>query len=464
MKRILLSIFIVALILFVHVSAETCDSGKISISSFEVLEKSDNVVISDEDVFDGNKLVLNFSMSEVGDNIKYRVSIKNDSSLDYELDENSISINSQYLDYSIDTVSDNTIKAKSSKELFLNVSYENEVPASEFSSGSFNNKETVVFDFSHDEVPNLINIITNPQTLAASFLVLVVVIVLIIITILFILKKKPKKNIMLLLLPLLFIPFSVYAICKYELKVESNIEIVEPKTCLSFDSDSWEIISKNVKENKTECYSVGDTKNVELSGIGTFTVRISNMSTPEVCSNPEFSQTACGFVVEFQDIIQNKQFNTTSSNSGGWENSFIREYLNTEILSKMPSDLQEVISPTYVVSGHEKGKSSNYITTDKLYLLATGELWQKVGTDDIGYDSADTLTRQLDYYAAIPVTSTSCEGAIKKYRNYGMSWWLRSAHKTSDNYIGNVQANGKTNSYYGHASLSFGVSPAFKIA
>ena len=46
---------------------------------------------------------------------------------------------------------------------------------------------------------------------------------------------------------------------------------------------------------------VGDTKEVDLGSFGTHTVRISNMSK---CTNGETSETACGFVVEFADIIK----------------------------------------------------------------------------------------------------------------------------------------------------------------
>jgi len=236
-----------------------------------------------------------------------------------------------------------------------------------------------------------------------------------------------------------------------------------PHTCVSFAEDSWDDIQYNVSSNYTSCYHVGDTKEVELSGLGTYTLRISNMSNPDICSTSGFSQTACGFVIEFKDLIEKRVFNSTATNRGGWRDSEARAYLNNELLNKFPNDLKKHIKNTFVVSGHESGVSNNYETYDKLYLISTSELWQKVGTNDIGYDSADTLTRQLDYYAQIPVTSTSYSGAVKRLNGSALQWWLRSAHKTSTNYIGNVQSNGKTNAYHGHASLVYGISPAFKI-
>ena len=40
-----------------------------------------------------------------------------------------------------------------------------------------------------------------------------------------------------------------------------------------------------------------------MGELGVHTLRISNMSTPQECNDEAFSQTACGFVVEFVDII-----------------------------------------------------------------------------------------------------------------------------------------------------------------
>ena len=38
------------------------------------------------------------------------------------------------------------------------------------------------------------------------------------------------------------------------------------------------------------------------------------MSTPDECKTEGFSQTACGFVVEFTDVITKHTMNSTSTN------------------------------------------------------------------------------------------------------------------------------------------------------
>ena len=71
----------------------------------------------------------------------------------------------------------------------------------------------------------------------------------------------------------------------------------------SFNSHSWETIIANINSGNTSNYNVGDTKEIDLGSFGIHTLRIANKSTPAECSTTGFSQTACGFVLEFADIV-----------------------------------------------------------------------------------------------------------------------------------------------------------------
>lgn len=66
----------------------------------------------------------------------------------------------------------------------------------------------------------------------------------------------------------------------------------------------------------SDVYKVGDTKQI-LIGNKSYKVRIANKSTPEECTREDFSQTTCGFVVEFVDIIEQRQMNSSYTNVGG---------------------------------------------------------------------------------------------------------------------------------------------------
>ena len=222
---------------------------------------------------------------------------------------------------------------------------------------------------------------------------------------------------------------------------------------VSFAEDDWSTIAKNVKKGHTSKYSIGDTKEVSVGSFGTHTVRISNMSE---CTNGEKSETACGFVIEFADIVTTQSFNSSNSNSGGWKSSIIRTYINGTVYDALPSELQDVITLTNVISGHSGSDSANYETQDKLYLLTSKEVH---GTKH-SYDRVDAETKQLDYYKNLGVTISNYSGAIKKYNGNNLWWLLRSVNATSSYPFLGISANGNCD----HALGTGGVSPAFRIA
>ena len=245
---------------------------------------------------------------------------------------------------------------------------------------------------------------------------------------------------------------------EYTCKLEFNA--VERDTIgvklTQFQKDSWSTIAANVKAGSTNQYNVGDTKEVDLGSLGTHTVRIANMSE---CTNGETSETACGFVVEFADIITEQKFNSTATNIGGWKDSELRTYVNETIYGALPSELQNVIVSTKVVSGHGfKTGETNFETQDKLYLLNIQEVWN--GNNN--YDTSIGTSKQLDYYKNQGVTESSYAGAIKQYNGRNSYWWLRSADSSGEDYFLGVISYGAWRS--GYVSSSGGVSPAFRIA
>ena len=226
---------------------------------------------------------------------------------------------------------------------------------------------------------------------------------------------------------------------------------------VSFANDDWATIAAAAKSGNYEGkYNVGDTKEVDLGSLGKHTVRIANTSTPAECSQEGFSQTACGFVVEFADIITKHVMNSTSTNVGGWPASSMRSYLSTDIYNALPADLQSAIIDTKVVSGHGKDDTDNFISTDKLYLLEPKEVYGG------NVSTAYSVTRQLDYYSSQGVTTSNYSGAIKQ-RN-GLNnwwWWLRTAYSGTNYRFHNVSNSGGWGT--DSASDTIGVSPAFRI-
>ncbi len=230
---------------------------------------------------------------------------------------------------------------------------------------------------------------------------------------------------------------------------------------VSFATDSWKTIQKAVQTGNTSKYNVGDTKKVELSSFGTYTVRISNMSE---CTNGETSETACGFVIEFADAIATQKFNSTRTTVGGWKDSELRTYIRGTLFNSLPTDLQNVITTTKVISGYgNTSDETNFETQDKLYLLSAHEVYEDGTSNQIsGYDTSYSNTKQLDYYKNQRVTTDNYEVAIKQYNGNDYYWWLRSASSNNEGYFLSVNDGGDWGN--DDPDESFGISPAFRIA
>ena len=158
---------------------------------------------------------------------------------------------------------------------------------------------------------------------------------------------------------------------------EENVSVKANYKVQSFATDTWEEIAFNVRHGATDGYNVGETREITLNGLTntaekpTFTLRIANKQTPESCNQEGFSQTACGFVLEFAEVIALRQMDSSDTNVDGWPVTTMRTYLNESILGTFPVELKNVIVDTYVVSGHGSNDSTNYTSTDNLYLLSS---------------------------------------------------------------------------------------------
>ena len=258
----------------------------------------------------------------------------------------------------------------------------------------------------------------------------------------------------------------------------------------TFATDDWETIAYYAShpENDSTPYNVGETREISLSGLtngeanfnGKYTIRVANNSNYDCTLE---SKTACGLVVEFQDIIKNHRMNPSGEyngtnypygyNLGGWPNSELYDYVKTDIYNALPSDLRAVIIDTEVISGHGWKDSNsnrtdgNWTSTDKIYLLSTTEVWGNCtgATNDTAvcadYAAQATITRQIDYYESKGVTKSSYSGAIKQLNGSNDFWWLRSAYSNYGITFSRVSSNGIHDN--GYAYDEEGVAPAFRI-
>lgn len=209
-----------------------------------------------------------------------------------------------------------------------------------------------------------------------------------------------------------------------------KVTVVE-RELSTFDTDSWETIVANIRSGNASKYApvAGGQEAQVLRPVTltytsngkevqkTYNLRVANTTSCEdaLLENPSLtSETACGFVVEFADVIANQVSYTNATGAEGYPGSLILTKAE-EIFSQLPAELQEIIIDTTVVTGHNNTSTENTtLYNQKLYSLDR----QEVSGDNSKYNSAYTLTRQLDYYAL---------NNENKYRiKSSSSWWLRS--------------------------------------
>lgn len=116
---------------------------------------------------------------------------------------------------------------------------------------------------------------------------------------------------------------------------------------VSFATDSWETIAA-VAENGTasQFYSIGDTKDITISGIGTMTLEIADFDHDYLSGSTSASKAGISMIT--RDLLPNaRQMNSSDANVGGFPASALYDYLNGTILNGLPSDLRSALKTTY---------------------------------------------------------------------------------------------------------------------
>lgn len=233
------------------------------------------------------------------------------------------------------------------------------------------------------------------------------------------------------------------------------------------ENDSWETIQSNIRSGNTDIYNIGETKKVIVDN-KEYTVRLVNKTTASWCDDTSKSQTACGFVFEFVEMVTKlKTWEDTTSYSGGYPASIPHGYLADTMFYQLPEDLQSVISETRVISGCGRNYSTNLVSNDKLYLLSAAEY---VGTHY--YDKASDATRRLDYYTEMQNMGENSNATMTKKNLNGSigSYWLRNQSPYNNQNFIDVGHDGMmdyipgmisdVNGYYN----ALWIAPAFRIA
>ena len=180
----------------------------------------------------------------------------------------------------------------------------------------------------------------------------------------------------------------------------------------------------------------------------------------------QFGKTNAGVDIAFCDSNYNNngssagfRINTSSTNSGAWNGSYMRKTICPAFLSVMPTAWQNVIAACTKYSDNTGGGSNtaSYVTTtsDKIWLLSEFEVQGKRTNAN---SAEQNYQKQYDYYK---------NGNSKvKYKHNATTtaciWWLRSVFSSYTYGFCCVGTGG--NAVENNANASFGFAPGFKVA
>ncbi len=161
--------------------------------------------------------------------------------------------------------------------------------------------------------------------------------------------------------------------------------------------------------------------------------------------------------------------NTKDTTEGSWKESYVREWLNGEVLSTLPQDLQAVIKPVkkFTCNADAGGVASGTIDSsiDKLWLLSVSEICGDVDWFQARYNHRNmanldkTMSYQGGQYQCFSDNGVRSdkdpEGYLKmKYGGQSVSWWMRSPYifkldAMESNFWFDVTSEGYTFNYLG---------------
>lgn len=271
----------------------------------------------------------------------------------------------------------------------------------------------------------------------------------------------------------------------YALANVDGIEVVipfgeqEPDYSDVLDENTPEMIAQAAIDGVApDLWDVGDTVGIALNGtVGAlafsnetyyaFILGFDHNPTIEGYGTIHFqmAKTAAGVDIAFCDSNYGStgssagfRMNTSKTNSGGWNNSYMRSTICPAFKAAMPTAWQNVIAACTKYSDNTGGGSdtASYVTStsDKIWLLAEFEVF---GTRSVANSAEKNYQKQYDYYA---------NGNSKiKYKHSDTAtaciWWLRSVvvgNSTGFRLVATSGSGGNTHAYY-----PLGFAPCFVV-
>ena len=219
---------------------------------------------------------------------------------------------------------------------------------------------------------------------------------------------------------------------------------------ITLENTSWSNLSKLSNLNKCKKYfNIGDTKSMTLTNGETYNAEIIGFNHDNLADGTG----KAGITFQFKELITTKHvINTEQTNVGGWEMSEIRIYVNNDVFTLLPTDLQDKIKEVVKLSDAGNMDTTTLVeTTDKLFLLSLEEV--RLSSPYNVYNVAGQGKKYKKF--------TNKSSRVKYLSGSATCWWLRSTSTSIAGFFFYVTTDGSDDYSYGY--IPDGIAPAFCI-
>ena len=216
MKKIFMFLLLLSFVLIPIVKAENL----VEITKIELDSKSNDVTIKNEPTFEGLEMNYDIRFLEVGQFVKYKVTVKNNSSEDYTVQSEETFSDSNYIKYSYEA--NGVLKSGGSLDVYVTITYNKEIDSDKYEEGLYIESNKAVIKLLNEEKQ-----VVNPNTSSSiiGFVVLVISGVLLLCLIIYGRKHSFVNSIVILIFGLVFLPFIVKAVEELKLSVNVRVEV-----------------------------------------------------------------------------------------------------------------------------------------------------------------------------------------------------------------------------------------------
>lgn len=248
MKR--LKYLLISLILLIIMVPVVFAKDNVFIEKIELVSKSDNTIINNKPSFSGIEMNYDISFKQVNDNVKYKITIKNNTNKDYKIANDTSFSESNYIKYDYEV--GDILKANKTIDVYLTITYNKKIDDSKFVDEKYDEANKAVVKLLNNDTKEEV----NPNTSSQMTIFIILGITFTILIVLLIKNKKiAKATYLLIVIGIAFVPILSKAI--EEIKLQANVKVEVLKTYkVTYYYEQEVLVSAEEKNNDkyTGCF------------------------------------------------------------------------------------------------------------------------------------------------------------------------------------------------------------------